>query len=269
MAEGRGGAGLVEWSGVGPYSSIAANRMTPYGSMASNAALILIVDDQPEVGAVLEEYFAGRGFAVVLAEGGLDALAKVAEYRPAMVLLDVRMPDLDGVEVLRRLRQIGPEPPVLMMSGNDDIGVAQRALALGAVDYVLKPFDFDHIDRVVHKTLSASELQPATPAAPAEPSSALPPASPHGLLYDLAIEIFLATRQFRPEARGALSSALEAAALVVMQKGTASEQPEMVKVLYQLRMLIRFARDLGDLTDEQHRILEAHLVRARRASTGS
>ena len=268
MAEARGGTGLVEYSGVGPCSATAVDRMTSHGSMAPNAAKILIVDDQPEVGAVLEEYFAGRGFAVVLAEGGIDALAKVEKDRPAMVLLDVRMPDLDGVEVLRRLRQAGPEPPVLMMSGNDDLEVAQRTLALGAVDYVLKPFDFAHIDRVVHKTLSSSE-QPATPAAAAEPPSALPPASPHGLLYDLAIEIFQATRRFRPEARGALSSALEAAALAVMQKGTASEQPEMIKVLYQLRMLIRFARDLGDLTDEQHRILEAHLVRARRASTGN
>ena len=269
MAEARGRAGLAEWSGVGPFSPVAAARVISYDSMVANAAMILVVDDQPEVGAVLEEYFAGRGFAVVLAEGGLDALAKVAKHRPAMVLLDVRMPDLDGVEVLRRLRLAGPEPPVLMMSGNDDLGVAQRTLALGAVDYVLKPFDFEHIDRVVHKTLST--LEPAPPASEAapEPGSSLPPASPHGLLYDLAIEIFQATRRFRPEARGALSSALEAAALVVMQKGTASEQPEMIKVLYQLRMLIRFARDLGDLTDEQHRILEAHLVRARRASTGS
>ena len=266
MAEARGGAGLAEWSGVGPFSPIAASRVISYDSMAPKAAKILIVDDQPEVGAVLEEYFSGRGFAVVVAEGGVDGLAKLKQDRPAMVLLDVRMPDLDGVEVLRRIRLAGPNPPVLMMSGNDDLGVAQRTLALGAVDYVLKPFDFDHIDRIVHKTLSAVELPPETVAPAAEPS-ALPPASPHGLLYDLAIEIFQATRRFRPEARGALSSALESAALAIMQKGTASEQPEMVKVLYQLRMLIRFARDLGDLTDEQHRVLEAHLVRARRAST--
>lgn len=236
--------------------------------MAPNTAKILIVDDQPEVGAVLEEYFSGRGFAVVLAVGGLEALSKIEKDRPAMVLLDVRMPDLDGVEVLRKIREAGPTPPVLMMSGNDDLGVAQRTLALGAVDYVLKPFDFEHIDRVVHKTLSTPEPARAAAAA-AEPVSTLPPASPHGLLYDLALEIFQATRQFRPEARGALGAALEGTALAVMQKGSTSERPEMVKALYQLRMLIRFARDLGDLTDEQHRILEAHLVRARRASGGS
>jgi CheY-like chemotaxis protein len=269
MREARGRTGPVEWRGVSPYSPTALNRVTSHDSMASKAAKILIVDDQPEVGAVLEEYFSGRGFAVVVAEGGLDGLAKVQKDRPAMVLLDVRMPDLDGVEVLRRIREAGPNPPVLMMSGNDDLAVAQRTLALGAVDYVLKPFDFDHIDRIVHKTLSAAEPAAETFVTAAEPESTLPPASPHGLLYDLAVEIFQATRRFRPEARGALSSALEAAALVVMQKGTASEQPEMIKVLYQLRMLIRFARDLGDLSDEQHRILEAHLVRARRASTGS
>ena len=265
MAEARGTIGLVDLSGLRPFAPTVVDRVTTDSSMVSNAAKILIVDDQPEVGAVLEEYFSGRGFAVVLAVGGLEALSKIEKDRPAMVLLDVRMPDLDGVEVLRKIREAGPTPPVLMMSGNDDLGVAQRTLALGAVDYVLKPFDFEHIDRVVHKTLSAPE--PAQAAA--EPASTLPPPSPHGLLYDLALEIFQATRQFRPEARGALGSALEGTALAIMQKGGASERPEMVKALYQLRMLIRFARDLGDLSDEQHRILEAHLVRVRRASGGS
>jgi DNA-binding response OmpR family regulator len=266
MAEARGIIGLIELAGVQSFSSSAVTGVATWGVMAAKTAKILIVDDQPEVGAVLEEYFAGRGFAVVLAVGGLEALAKIEKDRPAMVLLDVRMPDLDGVEVLRKIREAGPNPPVLMMSGNDDLGVAQRTLALGAVDYVLKPFDFEHIGRVVHKTLSTP---PPEPAAAAEPTSTLPPPSPHGLLYDLALEIFQATRQFRPEARGALGAALEATALAVMQKGSTSERPEMVKALYQLRMLIRFARDLGDLTDEQHRILEAHLVRARRASGAS
>ena len=266
MAEVGGAVGLLTSNGSRHHAS-AADGVTTHDTMAPNVAKILIVDDQPEVGAVLEEYFSGRGFTVVLAVGGLEALAKIEKDRPAMVLLDVRMPDLDGVEVLRKIREAGPNPPVLMMSGNDDLGVAQRTIALGAVDYVLKPFDFEHIDRVVHKTLSAPEpAQPAQAASAAEPVSTLPPPSPHGLLYDLAVEIFQATRQFPPEARGALGTALEGTALAVMQKGSTSEKPEMIKALYQLRMLIRFARDLGDLTDEQHRRLEAHLVRARRAS---
>lgn len=224
---------------------------------------ILVVDDQPEVCSLLEEFFSARGFEVARALGGLEALAKIEKDPPGMVLLDVRMPDLDGIEVLRKIREAGPRPPVLMMSGNDDVTVAKRTIDLGAVDYVLKPFDFDHIDRIVHKTLSDPE--PTRPDS-GEPPPTLPAASPHGLLYDLALEIFQATRKFRPESRGALGSALETAALSVMQKGGASEKPELIKALFQLRMLTRFARDLGDLTDEQHRRLEAHLVRARRAN---
>src|SRR5262245_30701532 len=233
--------------------------------MAPNTAKILIVDDQPEVGAVLEEYFSGRGFAVVLAVGGLEALSKIEKDRPAMVLLDVRMPDLDGVEVLRKIREAGPNPPVLMMSGNDDLGVAKRTLDLGAVDYVLKPFDFDHIDRVVLKTLSRPEPAQVIETT-ASAASTLPPPSPHGLLYDLALEIFQVTRQFRHEARAALGSAMQTSALAVMQQGSAFEKLELIKALSQLRMLPRFARDLGDLPDEQHRRLEAYLVRARRAN---
>src|SRR6266542_2076536 len=82
----------------------ASFAMTAPLPMASKSAKILVVDDQPEVGAVLADYFSGRGFEVVRAEGGLEALAKIKSDPPAMVLLDVRMPDLDGVEVLRKIR---------------------------------------------------------------------------------------------------------------------------------------------------------------------
>ena len=151
-----------------------------------------------------------------------------------------------------------------MMSGNDDVSVAKRTIDLGAVDHVLKPFDFDHVDRVIHKTLSELQIAGAGTAEPAP--VALPEASPQGLLYDLALEIFHATRRFPPEARGTLGTTLESVALSVMQKGNALDKPELIKALFHLRMLTRFARDLGDLSDEQHRRLEAHLVRARRAN---
>src|SRR5690242_1818987 len=104
---------LVGAQGLSSPALTGFHDMTAHRPMAPSTAKILIVDDQPEVGAVLEDYFSGRGFEVIRAGGGLEALAKIEKDPPAMVLLDVRMPDLDGVEVLRKIREAGPTPPGL------------------------------------------------------------------------------------------------------------------------------------------------------------
>jgi DNA-binding response OmpR family regulator len=222
---------------------------------------ILVVDDDPGVGAVLSEFFTGKGFEVVTAQGGLEALSRLERDRPDAILLDVRMPDLDGIEVLRRVREANPWVGVLMMSANDDVVAARETLALGAFDYVLKPFDFPYLERAVHKMLTA-----AAPAAGPEAAVQAPEPSPQGLLYDLALETFKATRALPAVARASLGASLETAALAAVQKGVSGEKPEVVRALNHLRMLIRFARDLGDLSDEQHRHLEGYVVRARRSA---
>jgi DNA-binding response OmpR family regulator len=225
---------------------------------------ILVVDDEPPVGQLLADFFTPKGYEVLCALGGLEGLSKLEKHRPDVILLDVRMPDMDGITVLRRIREANPWVGVLMMSGNTDTEAAKETLQLGAFDYVLKPFDFDYLDRAVHKMLTAASPAPTTPGLP--PAAAAPEPSQHGLLYDLAIEVFKATRVMASEAHGTLAPALEAAALTAVQKGVSGEKSEVVRALNHLRMLIRFARDLGDFSDAVHRHLEDQVVAARRSA---
>jgi two-component system response regulator (stage 0 sporulation protein F) len=224
---------------------------------------ILVVDDEAPVREVLAEYFATEGYAVESAGSGLEALTVIRGGRADLVLLDVRMPGLDGVQVLRRIRELNEHVPVIMVTANEDVGLAKETLKLGAFDYVAKPFDFDYLDRAVHKMLTAAAPADAVPGL--ESAAPAPEASPHGLLYDLALEVFKSTRAMTSESRASLGTALETAALGAVQKGVSGEKQEVIRSLNHLRMLVRFARDLDDISDGVHRHLEAQIVKARRS----
>jgi DNA-binding response OmpR family regulator len=225
---------------------------------------ILVVDDEPAVAQVLSDFLTPQGYEVICAMGGLEGLSKLEKHRPEVVLLDVRMPDMDGITVLRRIREATPWVGVLMMSGNTDTEAAKETLALGAFDYLLKPFDFEYLDRAIHKMLTSGGTAAPTPRL--QSTEASPEPSQHGLLYDLAIEVFKATRAMGSEARSTLAPALESAALTAVQKGVSGEKSEVVRALNHLRMLVRFARDLGDFSDSVHRHLETQIVKARRSA---
>src|SRR4029453_8632137 len=142
---------------------------------------ILVVDDEPSVGEVLSEFFTPKGYEVICASGGIEGLSKAEKMEPDVILLDVRMPDLDGISVLRRIREVNPGVGVLMMSGNSDLEAAKETLQLGAYDYILKPFDFDYLDRAVHKMLNVATPDAAIPGLAS--AAVKPEASSHGLLY--------------------------------------------------------------------------------------
>jgi two-component system response regulator (stage 0 sporulation protein F) len=110
--------------------------------MTGSRGRILIVDDEQTVLEVLSEYFTTQGYTTRTASGGAEALAAVERERPDLVLLDVRMPGLDGVEVLRRLRQADQRLAVIMVTANEDLALAKETLKIGAFDYVAKPYDF-------------------------------------------------------------------------------------------------------------------------------
>ena len=118
---------------------------------------VLVVDDEPEVRLVLIEFLSSRGHEVTAASGGAEAVAMVENTKPDLVLLDVAMPDMDGLEALRRIAAIEPALAVIMVTANADIGITSKLLALGAVDYVPKPFDLDYLDQAVSTQVTAAQ----------------------------------------------------------------------------------------------------------------
>lgn len=124
-----------------------------------SAGKVLVVDDEPEVRLVLSEFLESRGFEVATAESGAKALAIVDEVSPQVVLLDVTMPEMDGLETLRRLAALKPGLPIIMVTANADVDVTSKLLALGAADYIPKPFDLDYLGQAVSIQVSAA-LEP-------------------------------------------------------------------------------------------------------------
>ena len=118
---------------------------------------VLIVDDEPEVRQVLQEFLSGRGYDVLVAESGPAALAVLGGDRPDLVLLDVAMPDMDGVETLRQIVALQPSMSVIMVTANTDIATTSKLLAMGAVDYIPKPFDLDYLDQAVSIQVAAAQ----------------------------------------------------------------------------------------------------------------
>src|SRR5512144_192046 len=229
--------------------------------MAEHRGTILVVDDEPRMAQLLAEYLIEHGYRVVVAHGGIEALTKLDLEKPSVVLLDVRMPGMDGVEVLRRIRSFDQQVGILMISANDDVELAKQTVEMGAFDYTLKPVDFAYLSRAVEKMMAQV---PSTPAPPVASEGAAPP-SPQNLLYDLALEIFRTTRTFPPVARESVGRDLEQASLTAMQRGASGEKHDVIRALNQIRTMLRFAKDLGDISDDGHRRLEASVAKARRS----
>ena len=116
---------------------------------------ILVVDDDPDVRMATRDFLSSKGYEVVVAEGGREALTLLDASPPDVVLLDVAMPDLDGMETLKRIVATHPTMPVIMVTANADIEITSKVLQLGAADYVPKPFDLDYLDQAISIQLSA------------------------------------------------------------------------------------------------------------------
>ena len=106
---------------------------------------VLIVDDEEDFASALAVRLRHRGFTVDTAPDGNHALLAVKTHRPHVVLLDVSMPGLDGIEVLRRLHQQAPEVRVLLLSGHASVPAGIDGMRLGAFDYLIKPTDIDEL----------------------------------------------------------------------------------------------------------------------------
>ncbi len=116
---------------------------------AASVPTILVVDDEPSILELLGRFAAKRGFDVVTCDGGQRAIEHLQHHRANVALVDLRMPGVDGIEVLRAIREADPECRVVLMSGHGTIDSAVEAITLGAIDYLIKPFDHAKLDRIL------------------------------------------------------------------------------------------------------------------------
>jgi DNA-binding NtrC family response regulator len=119
---------------------------------------LLVVDDDPVIFRLLRAIFVREGFEVLGAADGEAGLALATADKPDLVILDLELPKLDGLQVLERLKAATPELPVVMLTGRDDAKTAVRAIRLGAFDYATKPFDPDEISVVVQRAMEMRAL---------------------------------------------------------------------------------------------------------------
>lgn len=109
------------------------------------ATRLLVVDDEPAIAELLATALRYEGFQPTIAATGRDALTMAAESSPALILLDVMLPDIDGFEVVRRLAAQGDRVPIIFVTARDSSVDAVRGLTLGGDDYVTKPFSLDEV----------------------------------------------------------------------------------------------------------------------------
>ena len=148
----------------------------------SSRGSILIVDDEPAVAEMLRDIFMAQGYDVDGASNGGDAVMLASLSRPDAVILDIKLPDTTGAEVLARLQEHDDSIPVVMLSGSDDEDMARGLLKAGAIDYIRKPFQFDQLVQAVSLAVEVGKGRPrrgvVLPFHPDRRRRPLPPAEP-------------------------------------------------------------------------------------------
>jgi DNA-binding response OmpR family regulator len=119
---------------------------------------VLVVDDEPEAVDLLREFLTAKGYEVLAASTGEDALRMLTQERPRLMLLDIRMPVMSGLEVLKRAREIDQEVGIIMVTAVDEESIGREALKLGAFDYIVKPLDLTYLERVLWFKITAMTL---------------------------------------------------------------------------------------------------------------
>jgi DNA-binding response OmpR family regulator len=119
---------------------------------------VLLVDDEPQFREMLAEHLSGKGIEVLGAESGEEALVQAQASRPHVVLLDLMMGGMGGLEAVGAIKAVCPETRIIIVTGVDDLDTARHALTAGATDYVTKPFTFRYLDAVLDIHLPVDEL---------------------------------------------------------------------------------------------------------------
>jgi two-component system response regulator (stage 0 sporulation protein F) len=112
---------------------------------------ILVVDDDVEVANFLCTFLKRLGLDSEKANSGEEALEALNRYKPEWAFLDIKMPDMDGLELLKKMKEIDANIKAIMITGKDDAEVQNEARLLGASDYIVKPMDLEEMSRIIRK----------------------------------------------------------------------------------------------------------------------
>ncbi len=137
----------------------AGSRLLPAASSPPPAARILVADDERSMRELLAIVLKREGYEVLLAENGQQALAALQAGHVDLVISDIKMPDMSGVEVLRAAKAVDVSLPTIMMTAFASTDTAVEAMRLGACDYLIKPFDVDELKLKVREKLEARQLR--------------------------------------------------------------------------------------------------------------
>jgi len=122
-------------------------------------ARILIVDDEPSSLELLEVYLSEKGYDVACAMDGKECLKKVVSFSPHVLVLDIRLPDADGLEILRQLKEKKNTPHVIVITAFHDMSTTIKAMKLGAFEYIPKPIDVDELEGAIERALDLSKTK--------------------------------------------------------------------------------------------------------------
>ncbi len=120
---------------------------------------ILVVDDEAEIRSLLGAVLQSKGYEVVTADDGAAALQQIQREHPAVVLMDLSMPRMGGMDALPEIKRLDPEVPVIICTAHADLATAVRAMKLGAYDYLTKPFDVELLALTLERALERNQLR--------------------------------------------------------------------------------------------------------------
>ena len=117
-------------------------------------AKVLVTDDEEDIREVVADRLSHWGYEVAQAEDGIECLERLETFSADLLVLDLRMPRMDGLTVLRTLREQGSQVPVLILSASSERNIAEDTMAEGAAAYMLKPFDPEALKKKVAELLA-------------------------------------------------------------------------------------------------------------------
>lgn len=120
---------------------------------------VLVIDDDPLIRKTLSSYLSKKGFEALAAEDGEEGIQKYEEHIPDLVILDIRLPDVDGLEVLGRIREKDPNASIIIMTAYDDMKTTIEAIKLGAFEYLVKPLDYVELELTIDKAFQIRSLE--------------------------------------------------------------------------------------------------------------